>query len=327
LREKCPRKKRTPKSGRIYTAIAGILLTFVEYLQLSNDDRIPIDNLVKEQTVARLIVKDSLNDMLHDHLITSFSTGDDCYPNTINDALSLLSTFIKTKKDAATEDIVVSYHESTERDDVIEDKDIIEDEDTIPDDHDIIVNDINDVVNDDIEVKEEESHDNHVTFNATVMASVINEATADADEDLFIGASFAQLQEVDDVYEDDAPDIVCYAHIVDTSDVLDFDDGDEPEFVAEANTNAEEHNERVRDRSVTLTRHPVYDDIKDFELLIYHTAQRVLHKAPRNVGIYHYVPGCADLISLTCGWNIPESIIDYSGALLLRFWVVAQPAN
>jgi hypothetical protein len=25
--EKCPRKKSTPKSGRIYTAIAGILLT------------------------------------------------------------------------------------------------------------------------------------------------------------------------------------------------------------------------------------------------------------------------------------------------------------
>jgi hypothetical protein len=101
-----------------------------------------------------------------------------------------------------------------------------------------------------------------------------------ADENQFIGASFAQLQDVDDVYEDDEPDIVCYAHIVDLSDIPDFDDGDEPEFVTEANNNAEEHNERFRECRVTLTMHPVIDDIKDFELLIYHTAQRVLHKAP-----------------------------------------------
>jgi hypothetical protein len=74
------------------------------------------------------------------------------------------------------------------------------------------------------------------------MAAIIAEATADAEQDHFIGASFAQLQEVDDVYENDEPDIVCYAYIVDTSDVLDFDDGDEPEFVSEANNNAKEQN-------------------------------------------------------------------------------------
>jgi hypothetical protein len=65
--------------------------------------------------------------------------------------------------------------------------------------------------------------------------------------------------------------------------------------------------------------HPVIDDIKDSELLIYHTVQRVLHKAPQEVGIYHYVPGRADLISLTYGRNIPESIIDYSDALRYKF--------
>jgi hypothetical protein len=92
---------------------------------------------------------------------------------------------------------------------------------------------------------------------------------------------------VDDVYEDNEPGVVCCAHVVDTSDVLDFDDGDKPEFVTEANINAEEHNERIIDRSVTLTRHPVHDDIKDFKLLKYHTAQWVLHKAARNMGIYH----------------------------------------
>jgi hypothetical protein len=151
------------------------------------------------------------------------------------------------------------------------------------------------------------------------MAAVITEAAADDNDDQIIGASIAQLQQVDNVYENDEPDIVCYAHIVDTSDVLDFDDGDEPEFVTEANNNAEEHNERIRDRRVTLTMHPVIDDIKDFELLIYHTAQRVLHKGPQNVGINHYVPGRADLISLTYGRNIPESIIDYSDAVHYKF--------
>jgi hypothetical protein len=37
------------------------------------------------------------------------------------------------------------------------------------------------------------------------------------------------------------------------------------------------------------------------------------------VGIYHYVPGRADLISLTYGRDIPESIIDYSDALRYKF--------
>jgi hypothetical protein len=194
---------------------------------------------VKERTVARLIVKNSLNDRLRDHLITAFSTGDDCYPNTINDALFLLSTFIKTKKDSAEEDVVVSYHESTEQDDIIEDKDTIEDGDNITDNYDNVDNDINGDTTNDIKTTEEEPHNNHVTFNATVMASVINKATAEVDEDIFIGASFAQLQEDDDVYEDNEPDVVCCAHVVD----LKNDNGvDVPESVMDANNNAEEHN-------------------------------------------------------------------------------------
>jgi hypothetical protein len=124
---------------------------------------------------------------------------------------------------------------------------------------------------------------------------------------------------VEDVYKDGEPDIVCYAHVVDTSDVLDFDDGDEPEFVTEANTNAEEHNERIRERIVTINGRQYSDDIKDFELMIYHTVQRVLHRDSQDVGIYHYVPCCPDLITHTYGRNIPESIIDYSDALRFKF--------
>jgi hypothetical protein len=302
---------------KTYPSITGSPLTFIEYLQLQKYDQTPIDALVKERTVARLIVKNSLNDRLRDHLITAFSTGDDCYPSTISDALSLLSTFVKAKKDTKAEDAVVSYHEAAHEVDIADD-----DDDTCAV-SDTEANDMNDLVydcvkEDDIESDADE-HGNHVQFSTSVMATVIAEAAADAEEDQCIGASFAQLQDVEDVYEDDEPDIVCYAHIVDTSDVLDFDGRDEPEFVTTANTNAEEHNEKIREHVVTMSSCPHSDDIKDFELMIYHTAQRVLKKVSQNVGIYHYVPGRPDLITPTYDRNIPESIIDYSDALRFKF--------
>jgi hypothetical protein len=53
--------------------------------------------------------------------------------------------------------------------------------------------------------------------------------------------------------------------------------------------------------------------------MIYHTAQRVLHKDSQTVGIFHYEPGRPDLISHTYGVNFPESIIDYSDALRFKF--------
>jgi hypothetical protein len=74
-----------------------------------------------------------------------------------------------------------------------------------------------------------------------VMAAIIAEATAETEMDQFVGASFALLQDVDDVYEDDEPDIVCCAHVVDPEN----DNGvDIPDFVADANNNAEEQNEK-----------------------------------------------------------------------------------
>jgi hypothetical protein len=143
------------------------------------------------------------------------------------------------------------------------------------------------------------------------MAAIITEATAEAKQDQFIGASFAQLQDVDDAYENDEPDIVYYAHNIDTSGAYEYDE-DEPQFITEANNNAAEvHNKRIRSRRATVTRES--DPINDFELMIYHTAQRVLHKDSQTVGIFHYEPGRPDLISHTYGINVPESIIDYSG--------------
>jgi hypothetical protein len=47
-------------------------------------------------------------------LINSYSTSnDECYPNTINDAISLLSTFANQGKDNNTDEAMVSYHEAS----------------------------------------------------------------------------------------------------------------------------------------------------------------------------------------------------------------------
>jgi hypothetical protein len=146
------------------------------------------------------------------------------------------------------------------------------------------------------------------------MASVINEATAEADEDIFIGASFAQLQEVDDVYEDNEPGVVCCAHVVD----LENDNGvDIPEFVIDANNKAEEHNKRVSTHCTTSDKRSHV--IKDFELMVYHTTQWVMHKRTTTVSIFHYAPGRPDLISHEYRPNVPESIVDYSDILRFKF--------
>ncbi|OEU05681.1 hypothetical protein FRACYDRAFT_258678, partial [Fragilariopsis cylindrus CCMP1102] len=69
-------------------------ITLDAYLKLTPEDQAPYDKLVEERIVARLIVKNSLNKNLKAHLMTTYSTAKgDCYPNTINDALALLSTF------------------------------------------------------------------------------------------------------------------------------------------------------------------------------------------------------------------------------------------
>jgi hypothetical protein len=188
--------------------------------------------------VARLIVKNSLYEKLRDHPVTVYATGDDCYPNTISDALSLLSTFVKSKKDTTTDDAMVSYHKKAD------DIDANNQDEAIPDDLHVTVEGANYTINEDTN-KDVEPHRDHVTFSATVMASVIAEATEEAINDQFIGASFGQLQDVDDVYEDDAPDLVCCAHILDHDDVYDDHGIDSPDFVIDANINAKSRNERI----------------------------------------------------------------------------------
>jgi hypothetical protein len=255
---------------KTYASSTTTPLTFIQYLQLSPDNQLPVDELVRERTVARLIIKNSLNIRLREHLMTAYSTGDTtCYPNTISDALSLLSTFAKTNKDAGPEDIVVSYHETV---------------DTNDDEADDVAEEVEPyhLTNND------ERNVSDVTFDATVMAAVIAEATANVDEEQFFGASFPQLQEVDDAYTAGEPDNVCFAHIVEPADA-----------------NAD----------IININYP--DHMKDFELIMYHTAQRI--KNTSDVYTINYNPNRPDLISYNYGPQVAESIIDYSDALRVKF--------
>jgi hypothetical protein len=286
----------------IFTCGKFICGQFKEYLLLSKTEQVPIDTIVKERTVARLIIKNSLNENVRHELAKTYSANNHtCYPNTVCEALSLLATFkMKPANNNRTPEAVVSYHKTLDT--------VISDVDQIPD-----INENIHITSDDKDDKTE-ADSPRVTFSGTVMASIINEATANANNDQFIGASFAQLQEVEDVYKDNEPDVVCCAHIVD----LENDNGiDVPEFVMDANNNAEEHNKRVSTHCTTTDKRSHF--IKDFELMIYHTAQRVMHKRSTTVNIYHYAPGRPDLISHEYGPNIPESIVDYSDVMRFEF--------
>jgi hypothetical protein len=62
-------------------------MTFDEYMLLSKEDQSSIEHIVEERTVGRLMIKDSMNEQLRDHLVQTFSVNNDtCYPNTISDA-------------------------------------------------------------------------------------------------------------------------------------------------------------------------------------------------------------------------------------------------
>jgi hypothetical protein len=147
------------------------------------------------------------------------------------------------------------------------------------------------------------------------MAVIVAEATAEENSDLFFGASFAQLQDVADAYEDNEPDIVVSAHVVDNNDAADPEHV--PDFVNEANNNAAENNGIVRSHTATITGFPV--PAKDFELMVYHTAQRMKLTASTNVYVYNYDLDLPDLISHQhYDKPVPESIIDYSDALRFK---------
>jgi hypothetical protein len=123
------------------------------------------------------------------------------------------------------------------------------------------------------------------------MATIISEASSEADMDQFFGASFSQLQDVDDVYHTDEPDKVCCAHIIDN------------------NVDDENHDNSP---TTSMDRNPHHD----FELIMYLTSQRVNNKG--DVRVIHYEWGRPDLISH--GYNSPcaESIIDYADAIRLK---------
>jgi hypothetical protein len=209
-------------------------MTFEEYMVLSKDDQIPNDNVVKERTVARLIIKNLLNKQLKEYLVRTFSVNNNtCYPSNRSDAASLLSTFANVQNvNDNTSDEAVVYDDVTEENEVLKHTD----------------DGIDDNVN---TIGTEDDLEQHITFNENVMAAIIAEASVNSEEDQFFGASFTQLQEVDDVYEDNGPDLVCYAHVIDNNVV----DDNPPVARAPSITNE--------------NRNPDHA----FDLILYHTSQ------------------------------------------------------
>jgi hypothetical protein len=76
----------------VYDKVLAILtppITFEEYMKLTASKQAPIDDLVEQRTVASFIVKNSLNKRLKQHLVKTHSTTkEECYPDTISDALA-----------------------------------------------------------------------------------------------------------------------------------------------------------------------------------------------------------------------------------------------
>jgi hypothetical protein len=152
---------------------------------LSDADQIPIDKIVKQRTIARLIIKNSINDRAREQLLETYSVNNStCYPNTISEALSLLSTFKNQKPTSngnsnkkADDGAVVSYHEATNEDDANTD-DIVHPDNVSHEESDAEDNSST------IDAEDEYITENKsVTFDAHVMASVIAEATTDVDDD------------------------------------------------------------------------------------------------------------------------------------------------
>jgi hypothetical protein len=105
--------------------------------------------------------------------------------------------------------------------------------------------------------------------------------------------AFSQQQNADDAYALDEPDIVCCAHIVDI----------------------------VESNDVTVLPNIVYPDhMKDFEFIMYHTAQRIKNKT--DVYTINYDPNRPALISYNYRDQTAGSIIDYSDSLQVKFKMI-----
>ncbi|OEU05857.1 hypothetical protein FRACYDRAFT_257799 [Fragilariopsis cylindrus CCMP1102] len=285
--------------------------TFTAYLALKPADQVPIDKLVEERTVARLIVKNSLNKNLKTHLMTTYSTATgDCYPNTISDALALLSTFaVQPAKNTTTEDAIVSYHEASSPDPVSSIKEEAEDDLSDPEP----------------ELTIEELPSDTETNQASVMATVIAEATKEDDDDRFFGASFAQLQDVDDIYDDNEPDFVTCAHVVDRpggrqGDSTDFDSNSDIDHAGDRHGNSSDWDtdewnrelEENRNRPKTGKSPITINKAHCFETVVYLTAQRVKNAGTVRIKSYDTDDDDVPLVSYEYDSPTPEHIIDYS---------------
>ena len=154
------------------------------------------------------------------------------------------------------------------------------------------------------------------------MATVIAEATKEADNDRFFGASFAQLQDVDDIYDDNEPDFVTCAHVAERpGDSTDFDSNSDIDHAGDrhgdsSDWDTDEWNRELdenRNRPKTGKSPITINKAHGFETVVYLTAQRV--KNTGTVRIKHYGIDEPDLISYEYVSPTPEHIIDYSDVI------------
>jgi hypothetical protein len=164
-------------------------MTFAEYMLLTDAEKVPIDDIVRERTAGRLMIKNSLNKRLREYLVQTFSVSNNtCYPNTISDAVSLLTTFKQggdaSNDNTSKDDAVVSYHKTDAN--VLDDNGVVETDaidetainaDTFMADNNVELDDSDELNNSDTDI-DNIDHDNdkcisHVTFNESVMASIV----------------------------------------------------------------------------------------------------------------------------------------------------------
>ena len=198
-------------------------------------------------------------------------------------------------------------------------------------------------------------------FQATILANAVAEYDNDLQdiEDGFINRIDNQ-QDVEDAFEQDEPNAIAAAHLVindspDDEEEVDDDISEQhvclahvayletdrntvpgvevPEFILGANKIADSLDLLIENIGTNGDLGYVMEGFgesemypcelaEEFEMMLYHTAHRVMHKKSSKVTVFRYDPESPDLTCHNYGpyiMGVPESILDYADALRYKF--------